>query len=107
MNIEQQLQKIDNELNKHLHRFKRIIGQRLQVRCVDVSIILKAFVRRGQHKLNVEFECKKRLLYFDLEDHRLTKAFFDLKPTSQQVQLIFRIYYHHHVVLICCIDSSG
>jgi hypothetical protein len=85
MNIEQELQKADNELHKHLNHFKRIIGQKSQVRCVDLSIVLKAFVRRGQHKLNAEFECKKRSLHFDWEDHRLTKAFFDFKPTREQV----------------------
>ena len=51
----------------------------------DVSSILQAFVRKGQHRLTAEFQCKKRLLAFDRHDHRLTKAFFELAPTKQQV----------------------
>ncbi len=52
---------------------------------MDLSTILKAFVRKGQHKLHAEFQCKRRLLDFDCQDSRLTKAFFDLKPTKKPV----------------------
>jgi hypothetical protein len=85
VNIEEQLQATENDLNNHLNRFNCVIGRKSQVQCIDLSVILKAFIRKGQHKLNAEFECKKRLLHFDYQDHRLTKAFFDLKPTKKQV----------------------
>ncbi len=86
--IDEQLQKTENELNEHLNRFKhRIDGDssKSQLQTIDFSAILKAFVRKGQHRLNAEFQSKKRLLHFDCLDHQLTKAFFDLKPTKQQV----------------------
>jgi len=85
-NIDEQIQNTENELNKHLNSFKCVIGHKSsQVQIFDLSTMLKAFVRKGQHKLNAEFQCKKRLLQFDCQDHQLTKAFFDLKPTKQQV----------------------
>ena len=85
MNIDDQIKKTEKEINEHLNHFDCVIGQSSPVQSVDLSVILKAFVRKGQHKLNAEFECKKRLLHFDCQDHRLTKAFFQLKPTKQQV----------------------
>ena len=85
MNIDDQIKKTEKEINEHLNHFDCVIGQSSPVQSVDLSVILKAYVRKGQHKLNAEFECKKRLLHFDCQDHRLTKAFFQLKPTKQQV----------------------
>jgi hypothetical protein len=84
-NIDEELQKTENDLNKHLARFQHVMGEKSQVQSIDLSIILKAFVRKGQHKLNAEFQCKKRLLNFDCHDYRLKKAFCDLKPTKIQV----------------------
>lgn len=78
--IDEQLQRIENELNEHSNRFQRLD--------VDFSSVLKAFVRRGQHRLNAEFQSKKQLLVFDCQDRRLIKAFIDLKPTKEQVCLI-------------------
>ena len=84
-NIDVQLQKTENDLNQHLNRFRSVMGQKSQVQSMELSTILKAFVRKGQHKLSAEFQCKKKLLDFDCQDARLTKAFFDLKPTKKQV----------------------
>ncbi|CAF1426326.1 unnamed protein product [Adineta steineri] len=83
--IEEQLHATENELNKHRNLVKYVIGQKSQVQPIDLSVMLKAFIQRGQHKLNAEFECKKRLLHFDYQGHLLTKAFFDLKPTKKQI----------------------
>ena len=48
-------------------------------------LVVTAFVRRSQHKLIAEYERKKSLLQFDLNDHRLVKTFYNLKPTEDQV----------------------
>ena len=88
MNIDKQLENIENELNEHLNCFQKMMHgkeERSQVQAMHLSVIMKAFVRKGHHKLNAEFERKKRLLHFDYQDHQLTKAFFDLKPTKKQV----------------------
>jgi hypothetical protein len=95
--IDEQLQNTEKQLTEHTNSFKsnHLLQQsKSQVQTIDLSAvaaILKALVRRGQHKLNAEFQCKKRLLHFDYEDHRLTKAFFDLKPTKKQVRQQRRI----------------
>ncbi|CAF1500166.1 unnamed protein product [Adineta steineri] len=90
--IEEQLHATENELNKHRNLVKYVIGQKSQVQPIDLSGMLKAFIRRGQHKLNAEFECKKRLLHFDYQGHLLTKAFFDLKPTKKQIRSAKKIW---------------
>lgn len=85
--IDEQIQKTEAELSQHVNNLRNpTVHSNSQVQSIDFSAILKAFVRRGQHKLNAEFQCKKRLLQFDQQDHRLTKAFYDLKPTTEQVR---------------------
>ena len=73
-------QTAENKLNNHkelpIHRF---------VDTNKLSTIITAFVRQGQNKLSVEFERKKLILQLDANDHRLVKAFYNLKPTENQV----------------------
>jgi hypothetical protein len=47
--IDAQLQKTENEFNEHINRFRHLAGSRSQVQTIDFSVILKAFVRQGQH----------------------------------------------------------
>ena len=72
--IVEQLERTQRDLDEHQCRTN-----------AGVSNMLQAFIRKGQHRLTAEFQCKKRLLAFDCQDHRLTKAFFELAPTKQQV----------------------
>lgn len=51
----------------------------------QLSLVIPAFVRRGQQKLAADFERKKSLLQFDANDHRLVKEFYNLKPTEDQI----------------------
>ena len=89
-----------------MNRFRSVTGQKSQVQSIDLSTILKAFVRRGQHKLSAEFQCKKRLLDFDCQDARLTKAFFNLKPTKKQVCWKENVdcYEYTIIILFCLVD---
>ena len=73
--IIEQLERTQHEVNDH--------------QCdtnTHVSNLLQAFIRKGQHRLTAEFQCKKRLLAFDCQSHRLTRAFFELAPTKRQVR---------------------
>ena len=81
------LQKADNDLNKHKQQqpFDTSIDTQ------GLSTIIPAFVRRGQHKLSAEFERKKLILKFDLNDYCLVKAFYNLKPTENQVDITFHL----------------
>lgn len=74
-NINERLQQIEYQLNEHK-----------QQHTVDnLSIVIPAFVRRGQHKLLADFERKKLLLQYDANDHCLLNAFDNLQPSTDQV----------------------
>ena len=77
------LQKADNDLNKH----KQQQPFDTSIDAQGLSTIISAFVRRGQHKLCAEFERKKLILKFDVNDYRLIKAFYNLKPDENQVDI--------------------
>ena len=105
--IDDQLLSTENELNEHFNRFQQVRRSRSEVQLIaDLSRILKALIRKGQYRLTAEFQCKKQLLVFDCQDHRLTKAFFDLKPTKQHVRLISNAVHleilTHKVVFLSC-----
>ncbi|CAF1501889.1 unnamed protein product [Adineta ricciae] len=96
VHIEEQWNTIQNDLNAHLSHVHYVIGQQSQGQSIDLAVVLKAFIRRGQHKLNADFECKKRLLRFEYQDHLLTKAFFDLKPTKKEIRSARKIWSATH-----------
>ncbi|CAF1495644.1 unnamed protein product, partial [Adineta steineri] len=76
----EQLKQAEIKLNQH----KQIeFGQSIDLQ--KLSTIILAFVRKGQHKLSVDFRCKKSLLRFDTNDYRLVQAFYDLKPSTDQI----------------------
>lgn len=93
-NIDQQIQIVENELNEHINNFNMHKTLRSsQIQTLNLSAILKALVRKGQHKLNAEFQGKRRLLHFDCQDHSLMKTFFALKPTKKQVRVCVCVYH--------------
>ena len=78
--IVEELKEAENELNKH--------KQLAVVRAIDInrlSTVVPAFVRKGQYKLSEDFQRRKLLLQFDANDYRMVQAFYDLKPTEDQV----------------------
>lgn len=52
----------------------------------SISAILKAFVEQNQKQIRSELEYKREMLILDATDHRLVRAFFDLKPKKRQVR---------------------
>ncbi|CAF1506685.1 unnamed protein product [Adineta ricciae] len=79
--LENRLQRAKTDLNQHKQQAIHNYFDEKQL-----SIILTAFVRRGQFKLRADYERKKRLLQCDANDHRLIREFYDLKPTNNQIQ---------------------
>ncbi|CAF4027856.1 unnamed protein product [Adineta steineri] len=76
----EQLKQAEIKLNQH----KQIeFGQSIDLQ--KLSTIILAFVRNGQHKLSADFQYKKSLLRFDTNDYRLLQAFYDLKPSNDQI----------------------
>lgn len=73
-NINERLQQIEYQLNEHK-----------QHTVDNLSIVIPAFVRRGQHKLSADFERKKLLLQYDANDHCLLNAFNNLQPSTDQI----------------------
>lgn len=72
---------IENKLNQHK---QQSTTDRLS-NVNKLSTIIPAFVRKRQHKLSTEFERKKLLFQFDINDYCLVQKFHDLKPTEDQV----------------------
>lgn len=93
------LQNVENELNKH----KQQRPSNNSFDMIRLSTILLAFVRQGQYKLSKDFERKKQILQFDANDHRLIKTFYNLKPTENEVRIIYSlesymyIYKYHYI----------
>ena len=58
--IDEELQRTENELNEHSYHFQGFD--------IDFSGVLKSFVRRGQQRLNAEFQSKRQLLVFDCQE---------------------------------------
>ena len=57
--------------------------------------IITIFVQENQQQLYADIEKKKYLLMLNAYDVRLTKEFFDLNPSSQQVSVLFHPYIEH------------
>jgi len=67
-----------------LNQYKQIeFGQSIDLQ--KLSTIIHAFVRKGQHKLSADFQYKKLLLQYDTKDYYFVQAFYDLKPSTDQV----------------------
>ncbi|CAF1623403.1 unnamed protein product [Adineta steineri] len=76
----EQLKQAGIKLNQH----KQIeLGQSIDLQ--QLSTIIPAFVRKGQHKLSVDFEYKKLLLQFDTNDYNFIQTFYNLKPSEDQI----------------------
>ncbi|CAF1403704.1 unnamed protein product [Adineta steineri] len=67
-----------------LNQYKQIeLGQSIDLQ--RLSTIILAFVRKGQHKLSADYQYKKLSLQFDTNDYHLVQAFYDLKPSNDQI----------------------
>ena len=51
-----------------------------------LATVVDAFVRQGQRDLSADFERRKLLLQFDMNDCRLVRVFYDLQPSLEQVR---------------------
>lgn len=86
--IEKHRQRILHRLQTAEHKLNQHKQQQSISRSIDMnqlSIVMTAFVRQGQKKLSTEFERKKLILQFDINDHGFVKSFYNLKPTENQV----------------------
>ena len=61
------------------------LEQHKQSTMPHLSPLMLAFVRKGQHRLSVDFKRKILLLQRDANDVQLVQAFYELKPTDAQV----------------------
>ncbi|CAF4063443.1 unnamed protein product [Adineta steineri] len=76
----EQLKQAEIKLNQHK---QTEFGQSIDLE--RLSTIILAFVRKGQQKLSVDFQYKKSLLQFDINDYNFIQAFYDLKPSNDQI----------------------
>lgn len=74
--LNEQLNQIEHELNEYKQQ---------AVNMNRLSNIIPAFVRQKQRQLSVNFKRKISLLEFNVSDFCSLQAFYDLKPTEDQV----------------------
>ena len=79
--IIEQLKQIEDQLSEH----QRLASGDQSIDLNRLSTVIPAFVRKGQYKLSADFERKKLLLHYDLNDYRLVQAFYNLLPSEDQV----------------------
>ena len=92
-NVNQRRQTVSEELKeaeKKLNTHKQLASN-ATVDMHRLSMVIPAFVRRGQRKLVADFERRKLLLQLDANDYYLVQAFYDLKPTEEQVRIFLLI----------------
>ena len=80
----EQVKQIEDQLNEHKKRATMVAAD-LSIDLRKLSTVITAFVRKGQHKLTADFERRKRLLEYDIHDYCLIRAFYNLKPSKDQV----------------------
>jgi hypothetical protein len=89
--IENKLVKVENDLSVHLQQQSDLFCEQIQNKTsIDhvMTIVSKALVvmiHNGLHQLRTNFEHKKILLQFDVNDVHLVKSFYDLNPSEEQV----------------------
>ena len=102
--IKKQLKMIDSQLQKSTQKVIKFVQQEEQqvstLSIMDMNLLkafISTFVRQDQQQLNGELDKKRHLLMLNMNDVRLVKEFFDLKPSPQQVVLlfIFHSYFKH------------
>ena len=72
-------------ITESLERAEEALEQHKQPTMPNLSPVILAFVRKGQQKLSAEFKRKILLVQWDANDIRLVQAFYELKPTADQV----------------------
>ena len=82
--IAEQLNQKENQLNAHKHLEDMDPSLNLH----RLSTIIPAFVRKGQHNLSADFERKKLIFLYDVNDYRFVQSFYNLKPSEDQVRFI-------------------
>jgi hypothetical protein len=87
-NVQKRQQTIIEELKQaedRLTKYKQLAHANQSIDINKLSTVVPAFVRKGQRKLSADFERKKLLLQFDVNDYRLVQAFYNLKPSQDQI----------------------
>jgi hypothetical protein len=75
-----------------LHRFEQQMINKFPL--IDrLSMVITAFVRKGQHKLHAEYERRKKRLELNVQDYRLVRSFVALNPNASQVKTKGRIMF--------------
>ena len=79
--IQKRLQQVVKQLNIH----KQQVPEHISMDLNRLSTVIPAFVGKGQLKLSADFERKKLLLKYDIDDYYLIYTFYNLNPTTDQI----------------------
>jgi len=58
-----------------------------------ISNALVIVVENSLYYFRTNFEQKKILLHYDMNDSDLVKSFYDLNPTEEQVSIYYSVYF--------------
>jgi hypothetical protein len=89
--IENKLLQAESDLNAHLQQQSNGFCEQIQNKTsIDhimniISQALSVLIQHDLHQLRTNYEHKKVLLKFDVNDVHLVKSFYDLNPTEEQV----------------------
>jgi hypothetical protein len=102
--IEHKLRQAERHLNIHLQQPYPFYWQSPNNHCMEqcINIISNALVIVVENSLyyfRTNFEQKKILLYYDMNDAFLVKSFYDLNPTEEQVFILHISEFSYTVIL--------
>lgn len=95
--VENKLLNAKDDLNVYLQQPVQLFDQLQNNTSIDhamniISEALVIMIDNGLHSLHTNFQHKKILLNFDVNDVHLVKSFYDFNPTEEQVYIFFFLY---------------
>jgi len=118
--IANKLQQAEIDLYIHLQQHPSSSSKMQNKMCFEhkMNIIFNALVvliRSGLHRFHTNFQQKKILLQFDINDAHIVKSFYDFNPSKEQVRIyssdisLLPIYFVSYFVLdsICATDVAS
>lgn len=101
--IHEKLHEAENNLNFHLQQsylhYGNIQDQFFMVHFIDIiTNALHNLIDNNLYYLRINFEQKKLLLNFDINDVHIVKSFYDLNPTETQVSI--------YTLFAVCLNSN-
>ncbi|CAF3076450.1 unnamed protein product [Rotaria sp. Silwood2] len=91
--VEQRLSTIEHQLKRTAKELERLLSQlpkwtdkaQPPINSIVLSTAIETLVNHGQKRLHEEFKHREMMLKFDVNDHHLITAVYNLKPDENQI----------------------